>query len=218
MAASDGDKTPDGDEVSDGEVVSDAPGTRGGAQIQMPLPTGNGPLTAGTTGLDWAGAAWAGPVGVELWGATGTIPGRLCRGWGTALVGAFAAAGAKDPDVEPLGADGAAVVGGGAAVVGGEGDGAGGDVVVVDLGGAWLVGGVIDVGGVEGGGGDDGQVFPSVTVTSFSVRFTLDAQVHKLHASLPCPAMVAPFPFTVMRLVATGRPLPLAAVPSVDTT
>ncbi|HEY1634467.1 MAG TPA: hypothetical protein VGF64_06895 [Acidimicrobiales bacterium] len=241
----DGDELPDGPEVADGEAASDA-GSRGGAQIHMPLPTGTGPLTAGMTGVGWAGAAGAagpgavgagavgagpvgaGPVGVGTGGAVGTMPGRLCRGWGRAPVGGMEAAGCGDPEVGPLRAGGAAVVGGRAAVVGGgatvvEGAVVAGDVgcgaVVADgFGGAGFVVGVTGAGGLESVGGVGGQVFPPVTVTSLSVRLTLAAQVHKLQASLPCPAMVAPLPFTVVWLVATGRPLPLAPVPSVGTT
>src|SRR5258708_3361400 len=70
-------------------AVPDAPGTLGGAQIHIPLPTGTGPLTAGTTGLGWGGAV-GDPLGVVgfgvvpfVWpaGPAGTTPGRLWSGW-----------------------------------------------------------------------------------------------------------------------------------------
>ena len=161
------------------------------------------------------GACGAGPRGpVE------TLPGRLCKGWGSGPV--VAAEGGGGEADGRRGAGGGVVEGG---TDGGGTDGGGTDGGGTGLVGAGLVGGVTVVGGLEGGAGGGEHRFtslfglddwlPSVMVTSLSVRFTLAAQVQRLHDAAPCPTILAPLPLTITGVVTTGKPLPPVEVPSV---
>jgi hypothetical protein len=92
-----------------------------------------------------------------------------------------------------------------------------GEVVPVGLEGAELDGGVTGAAGRGGGGGGEQVLagFPPVTVTPLNVRFTLAAHAQRLQDAEPCPAMVAPMPFRVMGVVATGKPPSPTELPSV---